>query len=58
MSDYFRISGVTKSFQTREGLLEVLGGIDFTASEKEFICIMGTSRCGKSTLMRIMEGIE
>ena len=58
MSDYFRISGVTKSFQTREGLLEVLGGIDFTASEKEFICIMGTSGCGKSTLMRIMEGIE
>lgn len=58
MSDYFRISGVKKSFHTREGLLNVLGGIDIEVSEKEFICIMGTSGCGKSTLMRIMEGID
>lgn len=58
MSDYFRITGIKKSFNTREGELDVLGGIDLTVQEKEFVCIMGTSGCGKSTLMRIMEGIE
>lgn len=58
MLDFYKLSGISKSYETKDGLLEVLGGIDLEVREKEFICIMGNSGCGKSTLIKIMEGIE
>ncbi|MFV0527312.1 MAG: ABC transporter ATP-binding protein [Lachnospiraceae bacterium] len=58
MQDFFKVSGIKKSFVTKDGEIPVLGGIDFEVREKEFICIMGASGCGKSTLIRTMEGIE
>lgn len=42
--------GIEKSF----GTLEVLKGIDFSASRSEVVSIMGTSGAGKSTLLQIL----
>ena len=36
----------------------VLGDISFEVHRREFICIIGASGCGKSTMLRIMGGLE
>ncbi len=48
------VRGVRKSF----GELKVLDGIEFTVQNGRFACIVGESGCGKTTLLRIMAGIE
>lgn len=42
----------------RFGELEVLDSIEFTAEPAEFISIVGTSGCGKTTLLRIIAGLD
>ncbi len=48
---------VSKSFAHAKGTLQVLGDINFTVEDGEFIAIVGPSGCGKSTLLRIINGI-
>lgn len=48
------IKKVSKNF----GNLLVLDKIDFIAEPAEFISIVGTSGCGKTTLLRIISGLE
>lgn len=48
------VSKVSKSF----GDLHVLDNVDFVAEPGEFISIVGTSGCGKTTLLRIISGLE
>ena len=48
------VSKVSKSF----GDLHVLDSVDFVAEPGEFISIVGTSGCGKTTLLRIISGLE
>ncbi len=48
------VRGIKKSF----GDLKVLDGIEFTVGKGKFACIVGESGCGKTTLLRIMAGIE
>jgi ABC-type Fe3+/spermidine/putrescine transport system ATPase subunit len=46
--------GLYKSF----GSAEVLNGIDFTVKDGEFLSVLGASGCGKTTLLRILIGLE
>lgn len=58
MENYFKATGIKKSFCARGETKQVLGQITLEAYPEELICIMGNSGCGKSTLIRILEGIE
>lgn len=59
MSDFFfTIQGISKSFETKDDELTVIDNIDLSIAEKEFVCLMGPTGSGKSTLMKIMGGIE
>lgn len=49
-----RLSGITKSF----GTVEVLTGIDLEIEHGSFVCLLGGSGCGKTTLLRIIAGFE
>lgn len=49
---------ITKSFTEKEKQTEVLRGIDFSINEGEFITLLGASGCGKTTLLRIIAGLE
>jgi sn-glycerol 3-phosphate transport system ATP-binding protein len=48
------LHGLRKSF----GLIDVLHGIDLTLAEGEMLVIVGASGCGKSTMLRLVAGLE
>jgi len=50
--------GVTKSFQTGDGQLEILRGIDLQLARGDSLAILGVSGAGKSTLLHILGGLE
>jgi NitT/TauT family transport system ATP-binding protein len=50
--------GVSKSFEKRGRTVEVLRDISFSVAAGEFIAILGASGCGKTTLLRIADGLE
>jgi NitT/TauT family transport system ATP-binding protein len=50
--------GVSKSFSTAKGTVDVLSPIDFNIHRREFISVIGPSGCGKSTLIRMLAGLE
>ncbi|MGZ3182167.1 MAG: ABC transporter ATP-binding protein [Telluria sp.] len=48
------VNRVRKDFQA----LPVVGGVDLSIRDGEFVAIVGPSGCGKSTLMKLMAGFE
>jgi spermidine/putrescine transport system ATP-binding protein len=52
--ELLRLAGITKRF----GSAEVLRGIDLTVDAGEFITLLGSSGCGKTTTLRIIAGLE
>lgn len=57
MSTKITIRGVGKRYQSRQGEVVALAGVDLTVQGGEFMCIVGPSGCGKSTLLRMLAGI-
>ncbi len=51
-------TGVFRSFETSEGILEVLKGVDLTINPGEMAAIVGESGVGKSTLLHILGGLD
>ena len=49
-----KIENIRKSY----GDLNVLDGVSFDVREGEILCIVGESGCGKTTLLKIIAGIE
>ena len=61
MSQYFlNAQGLTKSFPASSGgeSLTVFDNISFGVNEGEFVCIIGHSGCGKSTILNILAGLD
>jgi ABC-type nitrate/sulfonate/bicarbonate transport system ATPase subunit len=52
------VSAVHKRFNTDDGYVDVLGGLDLTVRDGEFVSIVGPSGCGKSTLFNVLAGLE
>ena len=48
------LKGLTKQF----GETDVLKGIDIKVAKGEFITLLGSSGCGKTTTLRIIAGLE
>ena len=50
--------GVDKSFPTAQGRLQVLVGVSFTQRRAEVVSIIGASGSGKTSLLRIVAGLD
>jgi NitT/TauT family transport system ATP-binding protein len=52
-----KLSGVSKTYRTRDGDVPSLRPLDFDINEGEFFVVVGPSGCGKSTLLKLISGL-
>jgi len=53
------IRDLSQSFPREDGTrLQVLEKVSLTVQDKEFVCILGSSGCGKTTLLRLIAGLD
>jgi len=51
------VTGVAKTYRTRDGEVESLTPLTFEIGEGEFLAVVGPSGCGKSTLLKMVGGL-
>jgi NitT/TauT family transport system ATP-binding protein len=52
------IENVSKSFNAATGIVQALDRVSLQVGEGEFVCLVGASGCGKTTLLNIIAGLE
>jgi iron(III) transport system ATP-binding protein len=52
------VRGLTKAYQTTDGVVRAVRGLDFEVREGEFFALLGPSGCGKTTTLRCVAGLE
>jgi NitT/TauT family transport system ATP-binding protein len=53
------VRNLDQSFPREDGsTLTVLDHVSFDVKDKEFVCILGSSGCGKTTLLRLIAGLD
>lgn len=58
MDSLLEVRNVSKTFYSEWGTVKALEKINFTCLQNEFISIVGKSGCGKTTLLRVLAGLE
>lgn len=52
------VQNIDKAYERADGRLPVLDHISFQVQEREFVCLVGASGCGKTTLLKLIAGLE
>jgi nitrate/nitrite transport system ATP-binding protein len=58
MMSLMQLKNVSKTYATQKDVVDVLGNIDLTVEDGEFVAIVGFSGSGKTTLISLMAGLE
>jgi len=58
MESIVRVQGLRKVYRSDGVAKEVLKGLDLAVGQGEFVCVMGISGCGKTTLLNILGGLD
>jgi NitT/TauT family transport system ATP-binding protein len=53
----FECQNLSKTYQTRNGVVPALEDVTFSVREQEFVSIVGPSGCGKTTLLKLIAGL-
>jgi NitT/TauT family transport system ATP-binding protein len=52
------LRGVDKSFGSGKGAVTALRTVDLDVEDGEFVCLIGASGCGKSTILNLVAGLD
>lgn len=55
---FLEIKSLAKRFPTKDGELTVFEDVSFGLERGEFVCIIGHSGCGKSTILNVLAGLD
>ena len=55
---HISLENVSKRYETEDGIVTALDGVDLSVGAGEFVSIVGPSGCGKTTLLRLVAGLE
>ena len=58
MNDHVEISALSKTFPTPKGPLVVVRDFNLRIQKGEFVCLIGHSGCGKSTVLSMVAGLS
>src|SRR5262245_41965771 len=58
MSDYLELSKLTKIYPTPKGPAVIVQDFDLRIRKGEFVCLIGHSGCGKSTVLSMVAGLN
>jgi nitrate/nitrite transport system ATP-binding protein len=58
MSHFLEVKDLGKSFPSNDGCLTVFEDVCFAVEKGEFVCIIGHSGCGKSTILNVLAGLD
>ncbi len=50
------VRGITHEYSTGDGRVTALRDVSFTVGMSEFVCVVGQSGCGKTTLLNLLAG--
>lgn len=58
MTNILEVKNLKKEYNTLKGEVLALKDISFTVKDQEFTAIVGSSGCGKSTILSILAGLD
>src|SRR5262249_44055719 len=58
MSDYLELSNLTKIYPTSKGPTVIVRNFNLRIKKGEFVCLIGHSGCGKSTVLSMVAGLN
>src|ERR1043166_2266789 len=58
MSHYVELSNLTKVYTTAKGAAVIIKDFNLRIKEGEFVCLIGHSGCGKSTVLSMLAGLN
>src|SRR4026209_1192703 len=58
MSSYVELSNLTKIYETPKGPAIIVRDFNLNIKQGEFVCLIGHSGCGKSTVLSMLAGLN